>query len=106
LILSSCTAPASKDSTPSETSPTPAAETAETYSEQETKSTQETVSSEVPKGAELTLYTDQNGDNAYIPADFNVSGKSDEQTIRTGLVVIRFRETIIIRMSLSEWLCI
>ena len=73
LILSSCTAPASKDSTPSETSPSPAAETSEINSEQETKSTQETVSSEAPKGAELTLYTDQNGDTAYIPADFNVS---------------------------------
>ena len=73
LILSSCTAPASKDSTPSETSPSPAAETSEINSEQETKSTQETVSSEAPKGVELTLYTDQNGDTAYIPADFNVS---------------------------------
>ena len=49
---------------------------------------QETVSPEAPNNAELVLYTDQNGDSAYIPADFNVSEKADEQTIRTGLVVI------------------
>ena len=38
--------------------------------------------------AEVTKYTDGNGDVAYIPAQFQVSVKADEQTIRTGLVVI------------------
>ena len=33
-------------------------------------------------------YEDSNGDIAYIPADFKVSSKADEQTINTGLVVI------------------
>ena len=37
---------------------------------------------------EVTQYTDRNGDTAYIPADFTVSEKADEQTINTGLVVI------------------
>ena len=35
-----------------------------------------------------TLYTDGNGDTAYIPMDFTVSVKPSEQTIDTGLVVI------------------
>ena len=72
----------------SETSPSPVAETSETDSEQDIKSESEAISSEEPKNAELTLYTDTNGDTAYIPADFNVSENADEQTIRTGLVVI------------------
>ena len=38
--------------------------------------------------AEITTYTDGYGDVAYIPMQFQVSGKADEQTIRTGLVVI------------------
>ena len=37
---------------------------------------------------ELTEYKDSNGDIAYIPSDFKVSSKNDEQTISTGLVVI------------------
>ena len=37
---------------------------------------------------EITKYTDGNGDVAYIPAQFRVSDKTDEQTVRTGLVVI------------------
>jgi len=41
----------------------------------------------VPSG-DLTVYTDGNGDVAYIPADFTVSVLPSEQTIRTGLVVI------------------
>ena len=36
----------------------------------------------------LSLYTDQNGDAAFIPAEFTVSDKADEQTINTGLVII------------------
>ena len=36
----------------------------------------------------VTKYIDSNGDVAYIPAEFQVSGKADERTIRTGLVVI------------------
>lgn len=36
----------------------------------------------------VSQYTDQNGDIAYIPSGFTVSDKSDEQTIRSGLVVI------------------
>ncbi len=36
----------------------------------------------------MTKYTDNYGDEAYIPAQFSVSDKIDEQTIRTGLVVI------------------
>lgn len=87
LLLSSC-APASKGSTPSEIGSSPVAETTEACSEQETKSEPEAVSSEEPKNEELTLYTDTNGDTAYIPADFYISEKADEQTICTGLVVI------------------
>lgn len=37
---------------------------------------------------EKSLYTDKNGDTAYIPAEFMVSANYDEQTINTGLVVI------------------
>ena len=37
--------------------------------------------------AALTKYTDGNGNVAYIPAYFTVSGNTNEQTIRTGLVV-------------------
>ena len=36
----------------------------------------------------IEKYTDDNGDVAYIPAQFQVSEKSDERTIKTGLVVI------------------
>ena len=36
----------------------------------------------------ITIYTDVNDDNAYIPADFTVSEKNDEQIINSGLVVI------------------
>lgn len=35
-----------------------------------------------------TMYTDKNGDIAYIPKGFTVSTNEDEQTISTGLVVI------------------
>ncbi len=37
---------------------------------------------------DLSLYTDAQGDTAYIPAQFSVSDQEDEQTIRSGLVVI------------------
>ncbi len=37
---------------------------------------------------QITTYTDQYGDVAYIPGEFAVSVKADEQTVRTGLVVI------------------
>ena len=40
-----------------------------------------------PSG-EVSIYKDNNGDVAYIPAQFRVSDVKDEQTIRTGLVVI------------------
>ena len=40
------------------------------------------------KAAEKSIYTDANGDTAFIPAEFMVSAKEDEQTINTGLVVI------------------
>ena len=40
------------------------------------------------KASEKSIYTDANGDTAYIPADFKVSIKTSEQTINTGLVVI------------------
>ena len=36
----------------------------------------------------VTRYTDSNGDVAYIPANFSVSGKQGERVIRSGLVVI------------------
>ena len=36
----------------------------------------------------ITLYTDLNGDTAYIPADFTVSENNDERIINSGLVVI------------------
>ena len=38
--------------------------------------------------SDITKYEDKNKDIAYIPADFKVSSKEDEQTINTGLVVI------------------
>lgn len=37
---------------------------------------------------QATVYTDPYGDVAYIPQEFKVSEKTDEQSIRTGLVVI------------------
>ena len=36
----------------------------------------------------ICLYTDGNGDHAVIPSGFTVSGKEDEKTVRTGLVII------------------
>ena len=36
----------------------------------------------------LTVYTDENGDTAYIPDQFTVSAAEGEYTVRTGLVVI------------------
>ena len=36
----------------------------------------------------LTKFTDNHGAVAYVPADFMLSGKADEQTVRTGLVII------------------
>ena len=36
----------------------------------------------------ISLYTDGHGDRAVIPAGFTVSGKEDEKTVNTGLVVI------------------
>ena len=36
----------------------------------------------------IQQYADQNGDTAFIPSGFTVSDKADEQTIRSGLVVI------------------
>ncbi|MBD5459718.1 MAG: hypothetical protein HDR26_02070, partial [Lachnospiraceae bacterium] len=38
--------------------------------------------------AEKSNYTDADGDTAVIPAQFTVSTEEDEQTIRTGLVII------------------
>ena len=44
-------------------------------------------SGNAPDGT-IRQYTDQNGDITYIPDGFTVSDKEDEQTIRSGLVVI------------------
>lgn len=41
-----------------------------------------------PPSGEVTLYTDGNGDTAYIPTGFSISEAQNEKTIRTGLVVI------------------
>ena len=38
--------------------------------------------------ARISLYTDGNGDHAVIPSGFAVSGKEDEKTVNSGLVVI------------------
>ena len=47
---------------------------------------------EVPNGnGNIQKYEDSNGNIAYIPKNFKVSDKQDEQTINTGLVVIRTR---------------
>lgn len=48
----------------------------------------ETSESEAPADTAVTEYIDNKGDKAYIPAEFTVSEKTDEQTINTGLVVI------------------
>ena len=40
------------------------------------------------RATERSIYTDTNGDTAFIPAEFTVSARADEQTIHTGLVVI------------------
>ena len=40
------------------------------------------------KATAKSIYTDANGDKAYIPKEFTVSAKSSEQTIDKGLVVI------------------
>ena len=40
------------------------------------------------RAEEKSIYTDANGDTAYIPAEFMVSAKADEQTIGNGLVII------------------
>ena len=57
-------------------------------SKQDTDNDQDTAYTETPIDTELTVYTDKNGDVAYIPIEFSVSDKSDEQTIQSGLVVI------------------
>ena len=46
------------------------------------------LANENPGGSQITKYVDANGATAYIPAQFRVSNKPDEQTIKTGLVVI------------------
>ena len=38
--------------------------------------------------ADCVAYSDANGDIAFIPADFKISGNPTERTIKTGLVVI------------------
>ena len=49
----------------------------------------------------IEKYEDSNGDIAYIPENFKVSSKEDEQQINTGLVVIgpTREEEIAIRMG-------
>ena len=39
----------------------------------------------------IKKYEDSNGNIAYVPSNFKVSDKENEQTINTGLVVIRTR---------------
>jgi len=41
-----------------------------------------------PTSGDVSLYTDGNGDTAYIPAGFSVSETEGERNVRTGLVVI------------------
>ncbi len=51
---------------------------------------------------DATEYTDSYGDIAYIPAGFTVSALPDEQTIRTGLVVIGPDESEYVWVSTVE----
>ena len=63
----------------------------ETGDDEDDGNTNDPVNTETPPSdhvSEAQRYVDANGDVAYIPANFKVSEKSDEQTIRTGLVVI------------------
>ena len=55
-------------------------------SEEELTSLPEAVPGQVTEA--LSRFTDVNGDVAFIPAEFYVSEKEDEQTVNTGLVVI------------------
>ena len=49
---------------------------------------EETIIDYTNTNEEIEKYEDSNGDIAYIPSNFKVSSKKDEQTISTGLVVI------------------
>ena len=52
------------------------------------EATQNTSATQGASANGLWTYTDENGDSAKVPAGFNVSTKTDEQRIQTGLVVI------------------
>ena len=62
-------------------------ESAETSSEPE-QQPEETNGPSPEAAGEITMFTDDNGDSAYIPAEFTVSDKDGERTIKDGLVVI------------------
>ncbi len=53
-----------------------------------TQNRSETTEAPSETSDQIETYTDPNGDIAFIPAQFRVSAKPDEQVIRTGLVVI------------------
>ena len=71
----------------------------EELNKEEIKDSNGTEGTEMPdirpgeKAEEKSKYTDQNGDIAIIPAEFRVSDREDEQTIRSGLVVIGLDES-------------
>ena len=101
LAVSACTkADSGISSTESAAEQSDVGAVQETLTEQEpeeslpTSTAQTAESVELPsaaageKAAEKSIYTDANGDTAYIPAEFMVSANEDEQTINTGLVVI------------------
>ena len=83
LFLTSC----KKEEIPVQEAEKPKEETAETQPAVEEVKEEETTS--VFEVSDVkTVYTDENGDTAYIPAQFAVSEKEGEHTINTGLVVI------------------
>ena len=49
---------------------------------------EETIMDYTKESEDIEKYEDSNGNIAYIPKDFKVSSKSDEQIINTGLVII------------------
>ena len=51
----------------------------------------ETLNEASNEAGNIQEYKDSNGNIAYIPKNFKVSDKKDEQNINTGLVVIRTR---------------
>ena len=88
VLLSACSAHASVHTAKYESEDAVSAPIPEILAIQKSEVTNEIPLQGKTDGAGIIEYIDSNGDTAYIPSGFTVSDKADEQTIRSGLVVI------------------